>query len=158
MSGFDLIICEMALPDPSVAPDTLFQTRAFNGVFEDVYRITAEGELHAPAVEQVLSYGANQPVEDDTTTSSEAENRNPDFNGDIEFWNPQPPWQTFFACFIDGQCVAILTEGDYRAVMEKGRRRAVLEHVRDLARSKAVTEPSAARSQDFLHDDDGLPG
>ena len=36
-------------------------------------------------------------------------------------------------------------------------RRAVLEKIRDAA-PKDYTGPSAARSQDFLYDDDGLPG
>jgi hypothetical protein len=36
--------------------------------------------------------------------------------------------------------------------------RALLEAVRVSAAAKAVAGPSAARSQDFLYDDDGLPG
>lgn len=40
---------------------------------------------------------------------------------------------------------------------DAARRRAVLEAVRDAA-PKDYDGPSAARSQDFLYDDDGLPG
>ncbi len=36
-------------------------------------------------------------------------------------------------------------------------RRALLEAVRASAARKAATGPSAARSQDFLYDEDGLP-
>lgn len=37
-------------------------------------------------------------------------------------------------------------------------RRALLEAVRTRGAAKAATGPSAARSQDFLYGDDGLPG
>jgi prevent-host-death family protein len=37
-------------------------------------------------------------------------------------------------------------------------RRALLEEVRASAATKAADGPSAARSQDFLYGDDGLPG
>ena len=37
-------------------------------------------------------------------------------------------------------------------------RRALLEAVRTAAAAKANAGPSAARSQDFLYGDDGLPG
>lgn len=37
-------------------------------------------------------------------------------------------------------------------------RRNLLEAMRASAAAKAVAGPSAARSQDFLYDDDGLPG
>lgn len=37
-------------------------------------------------------------------------------------------------------------------------RRAVIEEVRAAGRGKALPGPSAARSQDFLYGDDGLPG
>ena len=37
-------------------------------------------------------------------------------------------------------------------------RRALLEAVRASAAGKAAAGPSAARSQDFLYGDDGLPG
>jgi prevent-host-death family protein len=37
-------------------------------------------------------------------------------------------------------------------------RRALLETVRASARAKATTGPAADRSQDFLYDEDGLPG
>jgi prevent-host-death family protein len=37
-------------------------------------------------------------------------------------------------------------------------RRALLEAVRASAATKATPGPSAARSQDFLYGDDGLPG
>lgn len=36
-------------------------------------------------------------------------------------------------------------------------RRALLEQMRAVAATKAVAGPSAARSQDFLYGDDGLP-
>ena len=37
-------------------------------------------------------------------------------------------------------------------------RRALLEAIRAAARTKAAAGPDAARSQDFLYGDDGLPG
>lgn len=37
-------------------------------------------------------------------------------------------------------------------------RRALLEAIRASARTKAAAGPDAARSQDFLYGDDGLPG
>ncbi|MBI4723599.1 MAG: type II toxin-antitoxin system prevent-host-death family antitoxin [Rhodomicrobium sp.] len=37
-------------------------------------------------------------------------------------------------------------------------RRAVLEAIRKAARAKARPGPDAARSQDFLYDENGLPG
>jgi prevent-host-death family protein len=37
-------------------------------------------------------------------------------------------------------------------------RRALLDAIRASAAAKAVAGPGAARSQDFLYDDDGLPG
>ncbi|NDW04579.1 type II toxin-antitoxin system Phd/YefM family antitoxin [Jiella pacifica] len=37
-------------------------------------------------------------------------------------------------------------------------RRALLEEIQRSARRNATPGPSAARSQDFLYDDDGLPG
>lgn len=47
--------------------------------------------------------------------------------------------------------VAVRTAGDSKA------RRRIMETARGLAMEKAVQGASAARSQDFLYDDDGLP-
>lgn len=44
------------------------------------------------------------------------------------------------------------------AVSSRDSRRALLEAVRTSASRKAAAGPSAARSQDFLYGDDGLPG
>lgn len=44
------------------------------------------------------------------------------------------------------------------AVPDKKARRALLEAVRASGTTKAATGPGAARSQDFLYGDDGLPG
>ena len=44
-----------------------------------------------------------------------------------------------------------------RAKLDTAGRRALLESVRASARGKATPGPSAARSQDFLYDEDGLP-
>lgn len=44
-----------------------------------------------------------------------------------------------------------------RAATSPQSRRAVLEAARASAASKAVAGPNAARSQDFLYGDDGLP-
>ena len=41
---------------------------------------------------------------------------------------------------------------------DKGARRSVLEAARSAGAAKASAGPSAARSQDFLYGDDGLPG
>jgi prevent-host-death family protein len=45
-----------------------------------------------------------------------------------------------------------------RAAVDGKSRKALLEAVRASGRSKAILGPSAARSQDFLYGDDGLPG
>lgn len=60
----------------------------------------------------------------------------------------------------------ILTRHGYAAVRlvpvkpvtDARSRRALLEAVRTAAAAKATAGPSAARSQDFLYGDDGLPG
>lgn len=44
-----------------------------------------------------------------------------------------------------------------KAVPDRKSRRALLEAVRTSAAAKASAGPSAARSQDFLYGDDGLP-
>jgi prevent-host-death family protein len=44
-----------------------------------------------------------------------------------------------------------------RSKLRKGMRRAVLEAIQASASAKALPGPDAARSQDFLYDDDGLP-
>ena len=44
-----------------------------------------------------------------------------------------------------------------KAASDRKSRRALLEAVRASAAAKAVAGPSAARSQDFLYGDDGLP-
>jgi prevent-host-death family protein len=45
-----------------------------------------------------------------------------------------------------------------RAATDRKSRRALLEGVRSAAAAKALAGPTAARSQDFLYGDDGLPG
>ena len=45
-----------------------------------------------------------------------------------------------------------------RRVVSPEERAAVIEAVRASAAKRATDGPSAARSQDFLYDDDGLPG
>ena len=44
------------------------------------------------------------------------------------------------------------------AVLDAKGRRALLEQVRARGSAKATAGPNAARSQDFLYADDGLPG
>ncbi len=45
-----------------------------------------------------------------------------------------------------------------KAAQDRRSRRALLDAVRAAAATKASAGPSAARSQDFLYSDDGLPG
>ncbi|MGD9879161.1 MAG: type II toxin-antitoxin system Phd/YefM family antitoxin [Reyranella sp.] len=45
-----------------------------------------------------------------------------------------------------------------KAAVDSESRRALLEAARASGRGKATIGPSAARSQDFLYGDDGLPG
>ncbi|MET0238400.1 MAG: type II toxin-antitoxin system prevent-host-death family antitoxin [Sphingobium sp.] len=45
-----------------------------------------------------------------------------------------------------------------RPVTDSRSRKALIDAVRLSARSKAIDGPAAARSQDFLYDEDGLPG
>jgi prevent-host-death family protein len=44
-----------------------------------------------------------------------------------------------------------------KAVPDKKSRRALLERIRASAAAKVAAGPSAARSQDFLYGDDGMP-
>jgi prevent-host-death family protein len=44
-----------------------------------------------------------------------------------------------------------------KAALDRQSRRALMEEIRDSGRAKATPGPSAARSQDFLYGDDGLP-
>jgi len=60
MSGYDLLFCEMPLLDTWLGPETLFYTRAFDGVLSDAYRITADGYLFC---------GVNSPMFIETTTT-----------------------------------------------------------------------------------------
>jgi hypothetical protein len=123
MSGFDLLLCEMPLPDDTFGPGTLFCTRAFDGVLSDVYWIAADGHRFGPFEESSLSATEpNQLARGDTGAGYRAESRPLAFNGDIEFWTLQPPRRIFFACLVDGRCVRILTEDEYCALMEKARR------------------------------------
>ena len=45
-----------------------------------------------------------------------------------------------------------------KAAPDRASRRALIEAVQASAAAKATTGPDAARSQDFLYGDDGLPG
>lgn len=45
-----------------------------------------------------------------------------------------------------------------KTVPDRKSRRALLDAVREAGAAKATPGPSAARSQDFLYGDDGLPG
>ena len=45
-----------------------------------------------------------------------------------------------------------------KAALDRKSRRALLEAARRSGFSKAISGPIAARSQDFLYGDDGLPG
>ncbi len=45
-----------------------------------------------------------------------------------------------------------------KAVLDRKSRRALLEAARRSGAAKATAGPGAARSQDFLYGDDGLPG
>lgn len=54
-----------------------------------------------------------------------------------------------------GQPIARIVPVRYRPSADEKRR--VLHTVREAARSKIDAGPQAARSQDFLYDDDGLP-
>ena len=44
-----------------------------------------------------------------------------------------------------------------RPLVDRAKRRAILEKFRDEASAKMTPGPSAARSQDFLYDENGLP-
>jgi len=54
-----------------------------------------------------------------------------------------------------GRGVARLTPLQRRQTPEE--RRAIIEEIRASGRKNATPGPDAARSQDFLYDDDGLP-
>jgi prevent-host-death family protein len=44
-----------------------------------------------------------------------------------------------------------------KAVVDRAARRRVIEAAQEMARGKRLPGPDAARSQDFLYDEDGLP-
>ncbi|HEY5798407.1 MAG TPA: hypothetical protein VIU82_25680, partial [Bosea sp. (in: a-proteobacteria)] len=96
---------------------------AFDGVWSDVYRITADGHLFGPFEEVPPS--VNQP---DHAAATKYPTQGPPlaWNGDIEFWSEGHPRHVFFACFVDGRCVRILPESEHRALMERARRWALL--------------------------------
>jgi prevent-host-death family protein len=52
---------------------------------------------------------------------------------------------------------AVVRLAPVRAAPDRKSRRTLLEAVRASAAAKATTGPDAARSQDFLYGDDGLP-
>lgn len=56
----------------------------------------------------------------------------------------------------EGQAAVRLTP--MRPVHDAAERRRIIDAVRKSGAAKAVPGESAARSQDFLYDDDGLPG
>lgn len=56
-----------------------------------------------------------------------------------------------------GQPAVVLTPAKQKAHDPEARRRLLLE-IMESARGKATPGPCAARSQDFLYDEDGLPG
>jgi prevent-host-death family protein len=57
----------------------------------------------------------------------------------------------------DGQDIVRLTAMQTRSIVGPAARLALLEAVRRSGAAKANPGPSAARSQDFLYDADGLP-
>ncbi len=57
----------------------------------------------------------------------------------------------------EGQAVACLTSVQMQPTVGPAARRALLEAVRRSGAANATAGPSAARSQDFLYDADGLP-
>lgn len=126
MSGYDLLYCEMPLPAAGLGPTSLFFTRAFDGVWSNVCRITADGSLFGPFEEVPASATMPDTLQQCPAAKYPAEGQPLDWNGDIEFWSEQRPRQVFFACFVDGLCVRILPKNEYLALMERGRRWALL--------------------------------
>ncbi|MBV8746394.1 MAG: type II toxin-antitoxin system prevent-host-death family antitoxin [Xanthobacteraceae bacterium] len=57
----------------------------------------------------------------------------------------------------EGQAVARLTAVQVRTIVDPPARQALLEAVRRSGAAKATPGSSAARSQDFLYDADGMP-
>ncbi len=53
---------------------------------------------------------------------------------------------------------AVVRLAPVKAAPDRKFRRALLEAIKASAATKAAAGPSAARSQDFLYGDDGLPG
>jgi hypothetical protein len=109
MGGYDLLFCEMPLPETTLGPETIFCTRAFDGVFNDLYRVTADGRLFGP-VEPVLTYPSRpgEPAHHVAATDCPTDGPPLAWNGDIEFWSEQDSQVVFFACFVEGRCVRIL--------------------------------------------------
>jgi hypothetical protein len=134
MSGYDEIRCRMPLPAPGLSTETVFQTRAFVGVFGEHYTISSDGRLIYHRL-MVAPLSPTAPEQTKPWTETEFASGPPDtvrgdvevaYNGDLEFREFGPVPRTFFACFIDGRCVRVLGEGDYHDLMEKARRRALL--------------------------------
>ena len=58
----------------------------------------------------------------------------------------------------EGQAAVQLTPVEVRPRLDAAAKRRILDGVRKSGAAKALSGISAARSQDFLYDDDGLPG
>lgn len=58
----------------------------------------------------------------------------------------------------EGQAAVRLLPVENKAPLDSAAKRRILDAVRKSGGAKALPGVSAARSQDFLYDDDGLPG
>jgi hypothetical protein len=131
VSVWDDIRCEMPLPGGLLAADRVFMTRDTPVQFFENYTITADGRLihhgrkWVPEEERpyrdhpsklMRLCGALRPAPERDEEIA--------FNGDLTFADQSSASSPIYvACFVDGRCVRIFLEEDYRQRMETARRK-----------------------------------
>jgi hypothetical protein len=114
-----------------MAADRVFATRDTPAQFCEDYTITADGRLihhgrewvpeeerpHRDHPNEVMRlYGSLRPAPERDEEIA--------FNGDLTFTDQgSVSSPTYIACFVDGRCVRIFLEDDYRQRMETARRK-----------------------------------
>jgi hypothetical protein len=121
----------MPLPGGLLAADREFMTRDTPVQFFEHYTITADGRLIHHGKEWVPE--EERPHRDhpnELMRAYRAFRRAPEldeeiaFNGDLSFTDQSAVSSpTYVACFVDGRCVRIFLEEDYRQRMETARRK-----------------------------------
>jgi len=135
LSVWDHIRCEMPLPGAPADGTRTFMTRDTPYQFMEDYTITADGRLIHQATKWIPREDRPDPDEPRVMRHSFGSRRPaPDqdeevpFNGDLTFTDLSARNSpTYVACFIDGRCIRIFLEEEYRQRMEQARRRMLMD-------------------------------